>query len=84
MAGRLGVLRRLVGEEGSLLLAVQLEDAKAESLRSSSSASCVLFRADALGPGEVRGRRTLLSHARVAGPFNEGFVAVESGDVEGG
>ena len=38
MAGRLGVLRKLVGEEGSLLRAVQFDDAKAESLRSSSSA----------------------------------------------
>jgi hypothetical protein len=78
MAGRLGVLRRLVGEEGSLLVAVQLEDAKAESLRSSSSASSVLFRAEALGPGEVRGRRTLLSQPRVAGPFNAGLVGLES------
>lgn len=84
MAGRLGVLRRLVGDEGSLLLAVQFEDAKAESLRSSSSASiCVLLRADALGPGLVRGRRTLLSHPRVAGPFNEGFAAFEGASAEG-
>lgn len=61
MAGRLGVLRRLEGDEGSL------EGAKAESRRSSSRDKKVLVRALALGAGEVRGRRTLLSHAREAG-----------------
>lgn len=76
MAGRLGVLRKLVGVEGSWPAAVQCEDARAESLRSSSSSHCwVLCRADALGPGEVRGRRTLLSHPRDAG-LGEGLVAV--------
>lgn len=71
-----------MGEEGSLLVVVQFDDAKAESLRSSSSANNVLFRAEVLGPGEVRGRRTLLSHPRVAGPFNGGFVAFEGVHVE--
>jgi hypothetical protein len=70
MAGRLGVLRKLVGVEGSLL-AVQLDGASAESLRSSPSQRWVRRRADALGPGEVRGRRTLLSHARDAGLLEE-------------
>lgn len=84
MAGRLGVRRRLVGVEGSLLFAVQFEDVRAESRRSSSSASiCVRRRADALGPGLVRGRRTLLSQPRVAGPFNEGFAAFEGASAEG-
>jgi hypothetical protein len=84
MAGRLGVLRRLVGEEGSLLLAVQFDDAKAESLRSSSSANTwVLLKAEDLGPGLVRGRRTLLSHPRVAGAFNGGFAAASGAHVEG-
>ena len=77
MAGRLGVLRRLVGDEGSLLLAVQLDDAKAESLRSSSEDHSVRLKAIALGPGEVRGRRTLLSHARDAGLLDEVLVAME-------
>ena len=76
MAGRLGVLRRLVGDEGSLLV-VQLEDAKAESLRSSSEVHSVRLKALALGPGEVRGRRTLLSHAREEGLLDELLVALE-------
>lgn len=59
-----------------LVLAVELECAKAESLRRSSSASSDLLllllllllpNAGALGPGEVLGRRTLLSHPREAG-----------------
>ena len=84
IAGRLGVRRRLVGDEGSLLFAVQFDDVRAESLRSSSSACiCVRRRADALGPGLVRGRRTLLSHPRVAGPFNEGVAAFEGASAEG-
>ena len=76
MAGRLGVLRRLEGEEGSLLLAGQLDDVRAESLRSSLSAStCVRRSAEARGPGLVRGRRTLLSHPR-AGASSGGFAVV--------
>lgn len=67
-AGRLGVLCRLVGDGGSLL-AVPLDGAKAESLRSSSSVHGVRFREKARGPGDVRGRRTLLSHDRAAGPL---------------
>jgi hypothetical protein len=77
MAGRLGVLRRLVGVEGSLL-EMQLDGAKAESRRSSSSHSCVRRSADALGPGEVRGRRTLLSHPRDPGLAEDVLVALES------
>lgn len=80
MAGRLGVLRRLVGVEGSMVV-VQLEGARAESLRSSSSQCCVRRSADALGPGEVRGRRTLLSHPRVAGPA--GALGVAAAGVAG-
>jgi len=69
-----------VGEVGSLLFTVQLDDAKAESLRSSPSAStCVFLRAEALGPGLVRGRRTLGSHPRDTGPLSEGFAAFEGG-----
>ena len=76
MAGRLGVLRRLEGEAGSLLLAGQLDDVRAESLRSSLSASiCVRRSAEARGPGLVRGRRTLLSHPR-AGGSSGGFAVV--------
>jgi hypothetical protein len=76
MAGRLGVLRRLEGEEGALLLAGQLDDVRAESLRSSLSASiCVRRSAEARGPGLVRGRRTLLSHPR-AGGSSGGFAVV--------
>lgn len=84
IAGRLGALCRLEGDGGSLLCAVDVDDAKAESLRSSSSASSVLFRIDALGPGLVRGRRTLLSQPRAAGPFSEGVAAVAGGaHIEG-
>ena len=57
-----------MGDGGSLLV-VPLEGAKAESLRSSSSVSSVRFREKARGPGEVRGRLTLLSHDRTAGPL---------------
>jgi hypothetical protein len=74
MAGRLGVRRKLVGVEGSLL-DVQLDGVSAESLRSSSSQCCVRRNAEALGPGEVRGRRTLLSHPRDAGLLVEVLVA---------
>ena len=85
MAGRLGVLRRLVGEGGSWLV-VQLDGARAESLRSSSSASsCVRRSADAFGPGEVRGRRTLLSHERDAGLLDVRLArcgCVSGGDVD--
>lgn len=77
MAGRLGVLRRLVGVEGSLL-AVQCDDARAESLRTSPSDSSVLLKADDLEPGEVRGRRTLLSHERDAGLLVDVLVVWES------
>ena len=80
MAGRLGVLRRLEGEEGeegSLLLAGQLDDVRAESLRSSLSASiCVRRSAEARGPGLVRGRRTLLSHPRAGALSGGSAVAV--------
>tara|TARA_R110002003_G_scaffold391_2_gene19447 strand:- start:31456 stop:31887 length:432 start_codon:yes stop_codon:yes gene_type:complete len=77
MAGRLGVLRKLVGVEGSWLV-VQLDEVRAESRRSSPSHNCCVRRnAEAFGPGEVRGRRTLLSHARDAG-LAEALVAVES------
>jgi len=76
IAGRLGVLRRLRGEEGSLLV-VQLEEVRAESLRSSSSHSCVRRSAEDFGPGEVRGRRTLLSHERDAGLLDEVLVVFE-------
>jgi hypothetical protein len=79
MAGRLGVLRRLVGDEGSLLVG-QFKDASAESRRSSSSdSSCVRLSAEALGPGEVRGRRTLLSQPRDAKFFDE--VLMEDDDA---
>ena len=77
MAGRLGVLRRLEGEAGSLLLAGQLDDVRAESLRSSLSASiCVRRSAEARGPGLVRGRRTLLSHPRAGGSSGSFAVVV--------
>lgn len=77
MAGRLGVLRRLEGEAGSLLLAGQLDDVRAESLRSSLSASiCVRRSAEARGPGLVRGRRTLLSHPRAGALSGGSAVAV--------
>jgi hypothetical protein len=72
MAGRLGVLRRLRGDDDSLPVA-QFDDVSAESLRSSSSPSCVRRSAEDLGPGEVRGRRTLLSHDREAG-LGEGVL----------
>lgn len=74
MAGRLGVLRRLEGEGGSW--PVPLSVAKAESLRSSSE-NKVLLRALALGPGEVRGRRTLLSQPREVGPVDGARFAFE-------
>jgi hypothetical protein len=87
MAGRLGVLRKLVGEEGAWcvfwsVLAVELQDAKAESLRDSSSVSCDCFNVEALGPGEVLGRRTLLSHARGAGVLEGEPVGFELAAVE--
>lgn len=71
MAGRLGVFRMLLlGLEGALaapasasVLAVELDDAKAESRRASSSVNSVRLTA-VLGAGEVLGRRTLLSHPR--------------------
>lgn len=75
MAGRLGVLRRLVGVEGSWAV-VQFAGARAESLR--SSLSCVRRRAEALGPGEVRGRRTLLSQPRDVGLVGEVLEALET------
>lgn len=59
----------------------QFKDASAESRRSSSSDNnCVLLSAEALGPGEVRGRRTLLSQPRDARFFDE----VLMGDVDAG
>lgn len=70
MAGRLGVLRMLVGVEGAFtgagsVLAVELEDAKAESRRTSSSVSSVgLIAVLVRGAGDVLGRLTLLSHPR--------------------
>ena len=77
IAGRLGVLRRLRGEGGSLMV-VPWEDAKAESLRSSSSPCGVRFNAEARGPGEVRGRRTFASHDREALAFGDcGFCGLE-------
>jgi hypothetical protein len=77
IAGRLGVLRRLVGEGGSLVV-VPFEVARAESLRSSPSLSSVRFKEKARGPGEVRGRRTLVSHDRDARPLvNEMLCAFE-------
>lgn len=78
IAGRLGVLRRLVGEGGSLVV-VPLEGAKAESLRSSSSFSSVRFKEKARGPGEVRGRRTLVSHDRDAGPLVDEMLCAFEG-----
>jgi hypothetical protein len=48
------------------VLVVELEDAKAESLRASSSHRKVLLNGEVLGPGDVLGRRTLLSHPRPA------------------
>ena len=76
MAGRLGVLRRLVGVEGALwvpgsVLAVELDEARAESRRASSSVSSDLFM-EALGPGDVRGLRTPESHARDEAACDEG------------
>ena len=92
MAGRLGVLRRLVGVDGDgasawcvvvcwSVLAVEVRDAKAESLRTSSAVSNVLFTAgEALGAGDVLGRRTLLSHPRGEGAFDDGLAGWEPDD----
>lgn len=55
---------------------VELEDAKAESLRSSSSHKRVLLNGEALGPGDVLGRRTPLSHPRAAA-VDDVLVALE-------
>jgi hypothetical protein len=78
IAGKLGVLRRLGEKErwssstmGSQ--AVEEADAKAESRRASSAASRAFLKAvEVLGPGDVLGRRTLLSQARAG-------VALEMG-----
>jgi len=78
IAGRLGV-RDSVGGEGGSLVVVPFDDVKAESLRSSSSerTRCsVLAKGEDLGPGEVRGRRTLLSQAREAGLLDDVVVVV--------
>lgn len=84
MEGRLGVLRRLVGDEGPLL-AGHCDDARAESLRSMSPARCVWVKAEARGPGEVRGRRTLLSHERDAGLVADALASSEDvGERSGG
>lgn len=74
IAGRLGVLRRLLGEGGSLVV-VPLDDVRAESLRSSSPGGGVRLRAEARGPGEVRGRRRLSSHDREGGPVAENALS---------
>jgi hypothetical protein len=71
-------LRRLLGEGGSLL-AVPFDGAKAESLRSSSALRSVRFKEKARGPGEVRGRRTLLSHDRDAGPLVDEMLCTFEG-----
>jgi hypothetical protein len=83
IAGRLGVLRRLLGEGGSLLV-VPFGGARAESLRSSSTLSSVRFRENARGPGEVRGRRTLLSHDRDAGPLVDEMLCTFDGTGDNG
>ena len=58
------------------MLVVELEDAKAESLRASSPDKRVLLKGEVLGPGDVLGRRTLLSHPRPA-VFDDMLVALE-------
>jgi hypothetical protein len=87
MAGRLGVLRKLVGVGGSLLVML-FDGARAESRRCSSSPRCVRRSAEALGPGLVRGRRELplLSHPRTVGVGGSGggggfVVALDVADV---
>lgn len=81
MAGRLGVLRRLRGDECSRP-GLPWAEVRAESLRSSSWASCVRRSADAFGPGDVRGLLTLVIHDRAAGLGAEALVAF-SGAVVG-
>jgi hypothetical protein len=88
MAGRLGVLRRLFGEGGALavvlsVLAVEFDDAKAESRRASSADSSDFLYVDALGFGDVLGRRTLLSHPREEGALEEVLVALDVAGVSG-
>lgn len=56
---------------------VELECAKAESLRKSSSANSERFNCEGFGPGEVLGRRTLLSHPRDGGVLSVLVVCVE-------
>jgi hypothetical protein len=58
------------------VLAVELEDAKAESLRASSSDKRVLLNGEVLGPGDVFGRRTPLSHPRPEA-LRDGLVVLE-------
>jgi hypothetical protein len=59
------------------VLVVELEDAKAESLRASSSDKRVLLNGEVLGPGDVLGRRTPLSHPRPAA-FDDTLFALET------